>query len=370
MALASTGSSPMSCSGRSRHSVRPARPMFRAWSGPGFRPACATGPTRPFPSMSSTAATSWARMPTGSRSGPRSGFLYRKANPRASVPVIYELSLKNSGQGARALTDFLKIEKGLGPEGRIAVVRFDRGDGINALSPEALRQLTNAARSFEDDSGTSVVVLTGGAKAFSAGFDLKDPEGRSRAGMDLGALRRHLKLGPRLTRAWQEMEQITIAAIEGFCIGGGVALAVALDFRVMGRDAHLRVPEIGLGMNMSWQSIPRMLHLIGPARTKQAVILADQRISAAEAYEWGLVEEVADPGTSLNAAMVLAGKIAAQPPLSVAMTKLTVNRLTHALDDLASHMDIDQFALASMTEDHKEGVAAFLERRKPRFQGR
>ena len=75
------------------------------------------------------------------------------------------------------------------------------------------------------------------------------------------------------------MEQITIGAIEGFCIGGGVALAVALDFRVMGRDAHLRVPEVGLGMNMSWQSVPRMLHLIGPARTKQAVILADQRIS-------------------------------------------------------------------------------------------
>ncbi len=163
--------------------------------------------------------------------------------------------------------DFVSIEKGLGPEGRIAVVRFDRGDGINALSPEALRQLTSAARSFEDDASTSVVVLTGGGKAFSAGFDLKDPEGRARKTMDIGALRRHLKLGPRLSQAWQEMEQITIGAIEGFCIGGGVALAVALDFRVMARDAHLRVPEIGLGMNMSWQSIPRMLHLIGPART-------------------------------------------------------------------------------------------------------
>jgi len=150
------------------------------------------------------------------------------------------------------------------------VVRFDRGDGMIAMSPEAMRQLTVAARSFEDDDATSVVVLTGGAKSFSAGFDLKDPKGRSRKSMDLGALRRHLKLGPRLTRAWQEMEQITIGAIEGFCVGGGVALAVALDFRVMARDAHMRVPEIGLGMNMSWQSVPRMLHLIGPARTKQA----------------------------------------------------------------------------------------------------
>ena len=148
------------------------------------------------------------------------------------------------------MADFVKIEKGLGPDGRIAVVRFDRGDGINAMSPEAMRQLTDAARSFEDDGETSVVVLTGGAKSFSAGFDLKDPEGQSRKSMDLGALRRHLKLGPRLTRAWQEMEQITIGAIEGFCVGGGVALAVALDFRVMARNGHMRVPEIGLGMNM------------------------------------------------------------------------------------------------------------------------
>ncbi len=198
----------------------------------------------------------------------------------------------------------MTIEKGLGPEGRIAVVRFDRGDGINALSPEALRQLTDAARCFEDDAETSVVVLTGGKKAFSAGFDLKDPEGRSRQTMDLGTLRRHLKLGPRL------------------------------------------------------------------ARTKQAVILADQRISAAEAYEWRLVEEVADPGKAFEAALALAAKVAAQPPLSVAMTKLTVNRLAHALDDLASHMDLDQFALASLTEDHKEGVEAFLGRRKPKFRGR
>ena len=278
--------------------------------------------------------------------------------------------MKTAGQGARAVAEFVKIEKGLGPEGRISVVRFDRGDGINALSPEALRQLTDAARHFEDDSETSVVVLTGSAKAFSAGFDLKDAEGRSRGTMDIGSLRRHLKLGPRLTRAWQEMEQITIGAIEGFCIGGGVALAVALDFRVMARDAHLRVPEIGLGMNMSWQSVPRMLHLIGPARTKQAVILADQRISATEAYEWGLVEEVADPGQAFHAALRLAAKVAAQPPLSVAMTKLTVNRLAHALDDLAGHMDVDQFALASFTEDHKEGVDAFLKRRRPRFKGR
>jgi enoyl-CoA hydratase/carnithine racemase len=273
-------------------------------------------------------------------------------------------------QTSSRVSDFLSVERGLGPDGRIAVVRFDRGDGINALSPEAMRQLTSVARGFEDDADTSVVVLTGGAKAFSAGFDLRDAEGQARKDMDLGNLRRALKVGPRLTRAWQEIEQVTICAIEGFAIGGGVALAVALDFRVMASNAHLRVPEIALGMNMSWQSVPRMLHLIGPARTKQAVIIADERIPADTALQWGLVEEVAAPGKAFDAAMALAEKVARQPPISAMMTKLTVNRLAYALDDLASHMDGDQFALASMSEDHKEGVAAFRERRKPKFRGR
>jgi enoyl-CoA hydratase/carnithine racemase len=121
-----------------------------------------------------------------------------------------------------------------------------------------MRQLTDAARSFEDDGATSVVVLTGGAKAFTAGFDLKDPEGRARKTMDLGALRRHLKLGPRLTRAWQDMEQITIGAIEAFCVGGGVALAVAWD-PVM---AAMLCACPNARLNMSWQSVPRMLHLM------------------------------------------------------------------------------------------------------------
>jgi len=100
------------------------------------------------------------------------------------------------------------------------------------------------------------------------------------------------------------------------------------------------------------------------------VLFASDRIPAAQAYEWGLVEELAEPGRALETAMEWGAKIAAQPPLTVAMTKLTVNRLAHALDDLASHMDNDQFALASLTEDHREGLAADLERRPPRFRGR
>ena len=265
---------------------------------------------------------------------------------------------------------YVTIERGLGPDGRVAVVRFDRGDAVNALSPEAMRQLREAALSFEDDLETSVVILAGNAKAFSAGFDLKDGERKAKGALGLGEQRKSMRTGPRMCREWYEMEQVTIAAIEGFCIGGGAALAVALDFRVCGASAHFRIPEVALGLNMSWGSIPRMLQLMGPARTKLAVLLASDRIAAAEAERWGLVERIAPDGQALSEAMRLAERIAAAPPIPVKMTKTTVNRLAGALDDLASHMDLDQFALTTTTEDHKEGVAAFLERRPARFRGR
>jgi enoyl-CoA hydratase len=264
----------------------------------------------------------------------------------------------------------VRVERGLGPEGRIAVVRLDRGDKINALAPSVMRELRAAAASFEDDVATSVVILTGNDRVFSAGFDLKDAEGHGRAKLGIGEQRAALRIGPRMCRAWWEMEQVTIAAIEGPCVGGGVALAASLDFRFCGSGAHFRVPEIGLGMNMSWGSLPRLLALMGPARTKQAVILAADRIGAEEAREWGLVEKVVPDGRVFAEAMAFAERIAALPPIPVTMTKTSINRLTGALDDLAAHMDVDQFVLTGQTEDAREGVGAFLARRPPRFRGR
>ena len=152
---------------------------------------------------------------------------------------------------------YVKVEKGLGPQGRVAVVRFDRGDNINALSNQAMRELRDVCRDFEDDLETTVVILTGTAKAFSAGFDLKDPEGRQRESLAVGKRIHRQRLGPRMCKAWQDMDQVTIAAIEGHCIGGGAALVVSLDFRTCGKSAHFRIPEVELGMNMSWGSIPR-----------------------------------------------------------------------------------------------------------------
>ncbi len=266
------------------------------------------------------------------------------------------------------MTDsFVAIERGLGPNGRIAVVRFDRGIRANPLSTEAMRQLRRAAESFEDDMETSVVILTGNGHAFSAGADLKDARP---ADQSIAERIHRQRNGPKMCAAWERMEQVTIAAIEGFAIGGGAALAVSLDFRYCGRSAHFRIPEVELGMNMSWGSIPRMVALMGPARTKQAVILASDRIPAEDALAWGLVEKVVDDGKALDAAMAFAARIAEQPPLPVRMSKTTVNRIAFALSESISHMDPDQNVLSALTEDYAEGTAAFREKRKPKFKGR
>lgn len=260
--------------------------------------------------------------------------------------------------------DFTRIER----EGKVALVRFDRGDGLNALSAAAMRELTSVARSFEDDLETTAIVLTGGARGFSAGADLTDPELASRKAKGLLARRHALKIGPDMCGAWERLEQVTIVAVEGFCVGGGTALAAACDIRVAGKSAHFRLPEVPLGMNMSWHSNPRLVNLMGPARTKLFTILGE-KLFAPQALEWGLVEEMVEDGSALEAAMALARKFAALPPVAVRMSKQSIDMAAKALNQAVTYMDRDQFALAATSKDQQEAVSAFLEKRKPNFTG-
>jgi len=253
-------------------------------------------------------------------------------------------------------------------DGAIATVTWDRGDGRNALSLQLMEELTQAARSFDDDLETHAVILTGKG-AFTAGADLKD-RGLNRRRANTLLERRHMvKIGPDLCAAWENLEQVTICAIEKYAIGGGGALAAACDFRIMGAGAHMRLPEIPLGMNMSWQSVPRLVSLIGPSRTKQFVIFGE-RVEAAKALQWGLADEVVPDDETLAAARRWAEKVARLPPIAVRMSKQGVNAAANALHQATSFMDRDQYALATTSEDYREAVTAWLEKREPKFTGR
>ena len=253
-------------------------------------------------------------------------------------------------------------------DGAVATVTMDRGDGRNALSRQLIAEMTEAARSFADDLATQAVIVTG-KDAFTAGADLKDP-GLDRRRADGLMERRHMvRIGPELCEAWERVEQVTICAIEKYCIGGGAALAAACDFRILGKGAHLRLPEIPLGMNMSWHAVPRLVSLIGPSRAKRFVIFGE-KVEAEQALAWGLADELAEDGEALAAARRWADKIAALPPNAVRMSKVSVNAAANALHRATTFMDADQYALATTSEDYKEAIKAFLEKRDPRFTGR
>lgn len=253
-------------------------------------------------------------------------------------------------------------------EGPIATVTLDRGDGRNALSRDVIVSLTEAAKSFADDIETQAVILTSNG-AFTAGADLKDRAMDRRIAPGLLERRQMIKIGPDLCDAWERIEQVTICAIEKYCIGGGGAIAAACDFRIMGKSSYMRLPEVPLGMNMSWHAIPRLVALIGPSRTKQFVIFGEN-VSADECLRWGLTDEVVPDGESLSRARNWAERIAKLPPNAVRMSKQSANAAANALNHATTFMDLDQYALATTSEDYREGIMAFLEKRAPKFTGR
>jgi len=260
--------------------------------------------------------------------------------------------------------DFVRVVR----DGRIATVTLDRGDGRNALSRAVILALTEAAKSFADDIETQAVILTSKG-AFTAGADLKDPAMDRRIAPGLLERRQMIRIGPDLCDAWERIEQVTICAIEKYCIGGGGAIAAACDFRIMGKSSYMRLPEVPLGMNMSWHSIPRLVALIGPSRTKQFVIFGEN-VSAEESLRWGLADEVVPDGEALSRARNWAERVAKLPPNAVRMSKQSANAAANALNHATTFMDLDQYALATTSEDYREGIRAFLEKRAPKFTGR
>ena len=253
-------------------------------------------------------------------------------------------------------------------EERVLTVHFDAGNKVNSLSHALMRELTALALQLQDDSELSAIVLTGRVDMFTGGMNLKDPELAVSRDSSVAEKRHMVKTGPKMCAAWEALEPVTIVAIEGWCVGGGMALAVACDWRVASSTASLYVPELKLGMNMSWQSVPRFINLIGPAKTKQLLVLAEP-LDATTAQAWGLIDYLEPPGDALAKAGELAAQVAGMPPVPLRMIKRAINASANALSDATSFMDADQFLLTQGMEDATEGALAFFEKRKAEFKG-
>ncbi len=243
-------------------------------------------------------------------------------------------------------------------EGR-ALVRFDRGVNRNAMDQDTLLALAEVALDLTSALDIHSVVLTGAADIFSAGIDLKDPAKWNEGGASLLARREVARRGARLCRLWEELPQLTIAAIEGPAVGGGAALALACDWRVVADDAFFCLPEAKVGLNMGWGTIPRLVNLIGPARTKR-VLLLTERLGAQQALEWGLADEICETGQAVVAAATLAERALECPAVIVRMTKESVNLHANALNRLGFHMDADQGLVCRDSEEGRRARAGIL----------
>jgi enoyl-CoA hydratase len=250
-------------------------------------------------------------------------------------------------------------------DGAVAVVTIDNPP-MNAMAAALLEELEREIDRLDTDDGTRAIVLRGGGeRAFVAGVDIKEfPAMRESTSAESGSARGLQKLGHRMDAARTPF----VAAIQGYCLGGGLELAMCCDVRVCADDAKLGQPEIKLGLIPGGGGTQRLPRLVGLGRAL-LLNLGGEFIDAATAYDWGLVEKVVPRKELLGAAVEIASVFAARSPHAIAV----VRELARTTRDLSLEeglrREADGFRRCLASEDGQEGVAAFIEKREPRFTG-
>lgn len=236
-----------------------------------------------------------------------------------------------------------------GPFGRITLRRPAKH---NALSRIVLEELAAAAAWFDERTEVTVVVVEGDGSSFCAGFDLADP-----SWSELGSPSRSTVLGRAMAEGIGAMSAITIASIQGHCIGGGVVLASACDLRLAAAGAAFRIPEVDLGVPLYWTGIPRLVRELGPARTKE-LVLTGRSFDADEAHALGFVNRVV-PDAELRAATDgLAAELAAKPGLVLRTTKAQVEAAAPAVPDGVADVEDDEAGYdAAMADPAARAIA-------------
>jgi enoyl-CoA hydratase len=260
------------------------------------------------------------------------------------------------------MAEFIKVEQ----DGAIGLVTIDHPP-VNALSARLLEELEAELERLDEDDATRVIVIRGaGERAFVAGADISEfPTLRESPPDSGGSARGIQKLGAQMEAGRTPI----VAAIHGYCLGGGLELAMACDIRVAAEDAQLGQPEIKLGLIPGGGGTQRLPRLVGHGRALLLNMTGDP-ISGRQAYEWGLVERVVPAGELMDAALDVAGTIAERSPHAVGVVKelAAATRDVPLADGL--RQEADGFVRCLTSEDGAEGVAAFLEKRQPQWSGR
>ncbi|UCF69775.1 MAG: enoyl-CoA hydratase/isomerase family protein [candidate division WOR-3 bacterium] len=253
--------------------------------------------------------------------------------------------------------EYVIVEK----DGPIGLIKINRPDVYNAVNVEAIVELEQAMHGFESDEDIRVVIVIGEGKAFVSGSDIS-----RLAEMDSMAAREYSRIGHRVLSFIENMEKPVIAAVNGFALGSGCELAMACDLRIASEKAKFGQPEVKLGLIPGHAGTQRLARLVGVAKAKE-MIFTGEMVDAAEALRIGLVNKVVAPETLMDEARNLAKKIIDVGPTAVKVAKTVINRGIDANLTTANAIETEAFSILFSHEEAKEGMKAFLEKRKPNW---
>jgi enoyl-CoA hydratase len=250
-------------------------------------------------------------------------------------------------------------------EGEIGIFTINRPKALNALNIETLREIQMGIQEVKDHPELKVLILTGaGEKAFVAGADILEMKGMN----SIEALN-FSKSGHFTLKVIQDLDRVVIAAVNGFALGGGAEIALACDFIYASENAKFGLPEVTLGVFPGFGGTQRLPRLIGKGKAKE-LILTGKMISAQEAYQMGIVNRVFPQASLMDETKKAALQIARNGPIGVRLAKSVIDGGFNL--DLAEACSLETYAfsLCYSTEDQKEGMTAFVEKRKPNFKGK
>ena len=249
-------------------------------------------------------------------------------------------------------------------EDRVAILTINRPKALNALNNDTLLDIKSAITEIKEDSSIDVLIITGADKAFVAGADISFMQPLTAIeGRAFGAL------GQAVFRAIEAMEKPVIAAVNGFALGGGCELAMCCDFRIASTKAKFGQPEVGLGITPGFGGTQRLPRLVGAGMAKQMLYTADI-IDAAEALRIGLVNSVVEPEELMDFVKKIAKRIVSKAQVAVRLSKVAATEGMQTDIDRSMTIEADAFGLCFATNDQKEGMSAFVEKRKPGFVGK